>query len=152
MTTDTLEALREARRLLDRIDRVYGDMQDGNGNKPTELRKIAPTLFRIDAALAEGGEGLRRCNVCKGLVPTLDAPTTLCGCEYMAPAGTHAALAEGGWRPIETEISDLERRAFNAANAEWSVPEYQALVRDLWKAVCNGSEVASPIGEKQEQC
>ncbi|KAK0341645.1 hypothetical protein LTR94_025532, partial [Friedmanniomyces endolithicus] len=38
--------LREARRLLTRIDRVYADLQDGNGNHPTELRKVRAFLSR----------------------------------------------------------------------------------------------------------
>jgi len=103
MTTDTLEALREAREALEMARPYVADMPIVGDE---DVAKIDATLARIDAALAEGEGGLRRCNVCKGLVPTFDAPTTLCGCEYMAPAGTHAALAEGGWRPIETALTD----------------------------------------------
>lgn len=38
--------LKEARKLLARIDRVYADIQDGNGNHPTELRKVRAFLAR----------------------------------------------------------------------------------------------------------
>ena len=38
--------LKEARKLLTRIDRVYADIQDGNGNHPTELRKVRAFLAR----------------------------------------------------------------------------------------------------------
>lgn len=42
---DALQArLDEAERLLRRIDRKYADMQDGNGNHPTELRKVRTFL------------------------------------------------------------------------------------------------------------
>jgi hypothetical protein len=43
--------LKEAHKLLARIDRVYADLQDGNGNHPTELRKVRAFL-----AKAQGGE------------------------------------------------------------------------------------------------
>lgn len=38
--------LKEAHKLLARIDRVYADLQDGNGNHPTELRKVRAFLAR----------------------------------------------------------------------------------------------------------
>ena len=49
----------------------------------------------------------------------------------------------------EGVISDLEMRAFSAANSEWTIPQYQQLVADLWRACCDGSEVPSPEPEEE---
>lgn len=52
---------------------------------------------------------------------------------------------------VDEECSELEQRAFNAANAEWSVAEYQQIVRDLWKACCDGSEcLAHPAQQSSD--
>lgn len=58
-----------------------------------------------------------------------------------APAaleGSSSSEGEGG-------ISDLEMRAFHAAGAEWTTEAYQELVRDLWRACCDGSEVVPAL-------
>ena len=45
----TPDALTEAVVLLRRIQRIYSDMENGSGWKPTELRKVDAFLSRHDA-------------------------------------------------------------------------------------------------------
>jgi len=47
----------EAVRLLSRIVRVYGDIQDGNGNTPTEIRKAARFVERLSAPASDNTAG-----------------------------------------------------------------------------------------------
>jgi hypothetical protein len=37
---------------------------------------------------------------------------------------------------------DLEQKVFQAANSDWTIPQYRELLKELWKAYCEMEERA----------